>query len=363
MILSNMYGRDRMQLCELTIENLDIPFKMAFQHSAAARITTETVLVRAESAGGVQGIGEGCPRHYVTGETLLSARDFFTTHRSDFMVIGRLNELKTWMENHTAEIDKNPAAFCAIELALLDVLAKESGQSVETLLLLPKLSGAFHYTGVLGASDPKSFRTMFKRYLHLGITDFKVKIFGKAEIDHANINVIRECGQDNLRVRIDANNLWSDPDEVIRYIADLDYPIFALEEPLGAHEYDSCRKVFRALGTPIILDESFVNTSDFEPIQDNAANWIINIRISKMGGILRSCAIADKAKKTGIPIIIGSQVGETSILTRAALTVANAHREILLAQEGAYGTHLLEYDLIDPPLMFGKGGILTIEQI
>jgi len=41
-----------------------------------------------------------------------------------------------------------------------------------------------------------------------------------------------------------------------------------------------------------------------------------------MGGILRSLAIAEQAKQIGIPIIIGAQVGETSILTRAALTLA-----------------------------------------
>jgi len=77
-----------------------------------------------------------------------------------------------------------------------------------------------------------------------------------------------------------------------------------------------------------------------------------------MGGILRSLAIAEEAKARGIPIIIGAQVGETSILTRAALTVANQYRDILLAQEGAFGTYLLEHDITDASLMFGKGGRL-----
>ncbi|MFZ1761994.1 MAG: hypothetical protein WAT99_03795, partial [Nitrospira sp.] len=61
-------------------------------------------------------------------------------------------------------------------------------------------------------------------------------------------------------------------------------------------------------------------------------------------------------------IVVGAQVGETSILTRAALTVADRYRDILLAQEGAFGTHLLEYDLCDPPLMFGRGGRLAMDR-
>lgn len=57
-------------------------------------------------------------------------------------------------------------------------------------------------------------------------------------------------------------------------------------------------------------------------------------------------------------LIVGAHVGETSVLTRAALTVARAARDILVAQEGAFGTHLLLRDVVNPPVMFGPGGML-----
>ena len=50
-------------------------------------------------------------------------------------------------------------------------------------------------------------------------------------------------------------------------------------------------------------------------------------------------------------------------LTRAALSIANAYRDILVAQEGAYGTILLEKDICQPSLMFGNGGKITREQV
>ena len=59
-------------------------------------------------------------------------------------------------------------------------------------------------------------------------------------------------------------------------------------------------------------------------------------------------------------MIVGAQVGETSLLTRAALTVARAAGDLLVGQEGAFGTLLLERDVCDPPLMFGKAGVLDI---
>jgi len=77
-----------------------------------------------------------------------------------------------------------------------------------------------------------------------------------------------------------------------------------------------------------------------------------------MGGLLRSLAIADRARGAGVGIIVGAQVGETSLLTRAALTVARASGDALVAQEGAFGTFLLERDICEPPLMFGRGGVL-----
>jgi len=81
-----------------------------------------------------------------------------------------------------------------------------------------------------------------------------------------------------------------------------------------------------------------------------------------MGGLLRSLTFLNDARGYGMQVIVGAHVGETSLLTRAALTVANSASDILVAQEGAFGTHLLANDVIDSPLMFGRGGLLDVAQ-
>jgi L-Ala-D/L-Glu epimerase len=68
--------------------------------------------------------------------------------------------------------------------------------------------------------------------------------------------------------------------------------------------------------------------------------------------------VSAAASRAGLGIIVGAQVGETSLLTRAALTVAMAAGKALVAQEGAFGTRLLAHDICNPPLMFGAGGVL-----
>ena len=82
-----------------------------------------------------------------------------------------------------------------------------------------------------------------------------------------------------------------------------------------------------------------------------------------MGGLLRSLDVVQAARTAGIGVIVGAQVGETSLLTRVALTVAQAAGPSLVAQEGAFGTFLLERDICDPPLMFGAGGILEASSV
>lgn len=347
----------------LSIKKLEIPFKQVFVHATATRSCTESVLVKAELSKGKIGVGEGCPRKYVTGETIQSTMSFFDVHREAWEQFRTLEDLKEWMTTNSQDIDMNPASWCAVELALLDRWGQEHGQSIEALLNLEELTGAFQYSAVLGTENVSTFEKQAQQFTALGFFDFKVKVTGNLENDRQKIEFLKHLSIKNFRLRLDANNLWKTPAEAVPYLKSLECPFFAIEEPLHIGDYDGCRQISQQLGLPIILDESFLRIDQFVNLQADPELWIINIRISKMGGIQRSLAIAQQAKAMGIPIIIGAQVGETSILTRAALVVANQYRDILLAQEGAFGTYLLEHDITSPSLMFGKGGRLDPKPI
>jgi L-alanine-DL-glutamate epimerase-like enolase superfamily enzyme len=246
---------------------------------------------------------------------------------------------------------------------LLDRWGQEHGQSIEAFLNLQELTGKFQYSAVLGTENVATFENQAQQFLALDFCDFKVKVTGNLEIDRQKIEFLKHLPIKSLRIRLDANNLWETAAKAMTYLKRLQHPFMAIEEPLQVGDYDGCRRISQALEVPIILDESFLRIEQFHQLQNDPPSWIINIRISKMGGILRSLAIAEQAKAMGIPIIIGAQVGETSILTRAALTVANQYCDILLAQEGAFGTYLLEHDITSTPLMFGKGGRLDTQPI
>jgi L-alanine-DL-glutamate epimerase-like enolase superfamily enzyme len=347
-----------MNISSLIIKRVNIPFKVSFKHSSATRTTTQSIWIEATSDRGTTGYGEGCPREYVTRESIETALNFFRENESDIIhQIHSLADIRAWSQYHRQKIDQNPAAWCAIELALLDMMAKEQQTSIECLLDLPEINAPFQYSAVLGDSDLEEFEKQLYRYRVMGFEDFKLKISGNLKRDLPKFNLLRESMDASFRVRLDANNLWRDSQDVIQYLSSIP-KLFAIEEPLETGNYGALWQVGRASSLKVILDESFLRIEDFQKIDGAESIWIINLRISKMGGLLRSMAIAEKAKQQGIQIIIGAQVGETSLLTRSALTIANAHRDILIAQEGAFGTLLLQSDICEFPLMFGKNGSL-----
>jgi L-alanine-DL-glutamate epimerase-like enolase superfamily enzyme len=205
---------------------------------------------------------------------------------------------------------------------------------------------------------PAAFQAAVTRYRSQGFTDFKIKLSGILDRDREKIAVMRSWNGPAPRLRVDANNSWESSAEAIPFLCALDFPFFAVEEPIRPNRYPELAGMAEALDCAIVLDESFLRLSQMALLRDAPARWLINLRVSKMGGLLRSLTIVEAARAAGIGVIVGAQVGEASLLTRAALTVAHYAGDGLVAQEGAFGTYLLERDVCDPPLMFGAGGVL-----
>lgn len=338
---------------------LAIPFRVAFKHASAERRATQSLWVEARSLGNAQGLGEGCPREYVTGESLETGLAFVARHCDELRAaIDGVDALRTWVHVNRARIDANPAAWSAVELALLDCMGREAGLSVEVLLGLPALGGCYRYTAVIGDGPPAAFEAQLAHYVNAGFRDFKIKLSGDVERDLAKVRALSAAGIAPAVVRADANNLWAEPAQAITYLSALDFPFFAIEEPLGVGDYGGMRKMAQSLDARMILDESMLRAEQLHDLEDDAQRWIVNLRISKMGGLIRSIEVARKAKVRGLQLIVGAHVGETSVLTRAGLTIATVVRDLLVAQEGAFGTHLLERDAVAPSIMFGPGGVL-----
>ena len=278
---------------QLEFSRLDIPFTAAFTHSSAVRTATQSVWVTAR-ADHVAGVGEGCPREYVTGESLASAQAFFADHRDVLRQgIDSLDTLVGWVDDHNALIDDNPAAWCAVELAMLELFARREDVPVELVVAAPPTTGEFHYSAVVGDGGADMFRATVTRYRALGLVDFKLKLSGDPIRDRDKIATLRDVDNpERLRIRVDANNLWDDAETAVQHLESLDCAFVGIEEPLPANAFDDMRRVSEHTGSKIILDESFLRAEQLAEITGDPEHWIINVRVSKMGGavaLARAC--------------------------------------------------------------------------
>ena len=81
-----------------------------------------------------------------------------------------------------------------------------------------------------------------------------------------------------------------------------------------------------------------------------------------MGGIQSTYRILKKAEKLGYGIVVGSQVGETSLLGHAGLLIAQ-QVENLIALEGGYSDLFLQQDPFVPQVKFDSHGEFNGEQL
>ncbi|HUS55701.1 MAG TPA: enolase C-terminal domain-like protein [Thermohalobaculum sp.] len=344
-----------MTAVQLRLMTFPARFRMRFTHGSATRSETENVVCIAH-AGGLTGYGEGCPRGYVTGETIATATRFFEAHRASLADISDLPTLRAWIGAHGDAIDANPAAFAAIEIALIDLFAQQAGQGVEAFLGLPP-PRAVIISAALGVTGRMATAAISFGYRAFGMTNAKVKLSPDPAADRARLTIIRRTIGRAARLRVDANNLFQSADDCTAHLKATGAQVWAIEEPLAARDYAGMRAVASMTGARIILDESGVRPEDLANVE--GADWIVNLRVSKHGGLLRSLDMLQTARQRGLGVILGCHVGETSILSRAALALAAACGVDLIAMECAYGGYLLAHDLTEPRIRFGRGGIIT----
>jgi L-alanine-DL-glutamate epimerase-like enolase superfamily enzyme/pimeloyl-ACP methyl ester carboxylesterase len=347
-------------------EPLRLKLKTIIRHAAATRNEGESIWVQAKRNENM-GYGEGCPRIYVAGDELDASIAWIKNNLSSGKVnIETLEDLKQWAERNEKEIDNYPSAWCAVEMAVLDLLSRERGCTVEKLLGLDdgKLCG--RYTAVLGDDKKWKYTTLVDKYLIRGFSDFKIKLSGNLERDIEKLDILEELSVQHcagpIRVRLDANNLWKDRcDEAIKYIMTLgNGRAFAMEEPVGARNAEDISKFSTATGLPVILDESLCTLADLSLYRNIEGEFIADIKVSRVGGLIRTLKMIEELKKMGWPVIIGCHVGETSLLTRAALVASSAAGESLIAHEGAFGDYLVEREPAKPMLKFGRQGLLDL---
>lgn len=348
----------------LTIYRLRIPFHQAFSHALHSREESDAVIVKITGSDSASGYGEALPRAYVTGETtdsmiarvrdVLAPKIFQESFFPGWQTMEQLQALQpAWTRNEDSKngVSAWNAAFCAVELALLDWTLRADHSALADYL--PPSRFEVVYSGVISADSPKDAAALAKRMARLGLKQIKVKV-GTSD-DAARLDAVRQAVGDEVELRADANGAWSAAQAIAQLKMLAPYRLASIEQPVAAGDIAGMKQVRAQCGIPVMADESLVTVEQARQLIAEQACDRFNIRLSKNGGITGSLAIAKLAQDAGIGIQVGAQVGETAILSAAGRTFA-AHLPALVSAEGSFGTWLLSEDISFDNFAFGLGG-------
>ena len=249
---------------KLRLASCPFPFRGSFEHASAVRERAENVIVIAEGAAGQYGLGEGCPRSYVTGETVATAMAAIARWRQGGIeAIADVAALTAWMERNRADIDANPSAFAAVEIALIDLFARQAGQTVEQLLGIETSDIDLRTSAVYSAGSFAKFLVHAALFNLNGMRTAKLKVTGDGARDRSRARLLSRFGP----LRLDANNLWDSADAAIPALKQLNDFAWAVEEPIPSRDWKGLAAVGAATGMSIILDESATRMDDLASLQ------------------------------------------------------------------------------------------------
>ena len=347
-----------MRLVAATLYALRIPFVESFSHSATERRWSDSVVVRVRDEAGTEGFGEGTPRPYVTGEIVETMLDHLTCELwprvadRELPPACNLEALAAFLpETSLAGAIAPHASRAALELAVLDCALRRAGRPLATLL--PPRRSRVTYSGVIAAGPIARAVQHARQMRAIGLHNVKVKV--GFDDDVARVTAVREALGHDASLRLDANGAWSFERavHVLNTVAPL--RIAAVEQPLPRGPVEDLARLRQATPVPIMADESLVTPADAEALIAGEAVDFFNVRISKCGGLARSLAIAERAAKAGVGVQVGSQVGETAILSAAGRHLAAALPTVAFV-EGSFGTLLLAEDVSVESVRFGHRG-------
>jgi muconate cycloisomerase len=347
-----------MRIVRFEAFRIRIPFKRKYVHAEADRGECENIVVRVRSDGSITGVGETIPREYLTGETPASVMDSLLNtfaprivgqRFGDFdRVLGFLSDTAT-----TAHERRMGAAFCAVDLAMIDAGGKHFLRPASDAVGGLKKK-KIHYTGpISGEGRLSTAKTALKLKL-ARFSQVKVKV-GVGD-DEARLSLVRRIMGRKADIRVDANCSWR-PEQAVEEIERLKpHGISSVEQPVKGRDFEGMRFVRRRCGLPVMADESACSPSDVLLLAQMEACDIINVRLAKCGGITGSLKMMEAARENSLKCQLGCLVGETSILGAAGRHFALAVPD-LIHIEGSYNRHLLRTDIASPRMGFGPNGV------
>lgn len=296
-----------MKITRIQAYRVELPLhETTYKWSGGKSVTVfDSTIVRVDTDAGLSGYGEVCP----LGPFYLPA--YAAGVRSGIQELGphllgqdprQLGKLNRLMD---AALKGHPYVKSGIDIACWDILGQATGLPV-CELLGGRYGEDMPLYRAVSQETPELMAKRIAGYRADGYRAFQLKVGGDPNEDIARIHAAAELMQPGDRLIADANTGWTQHEamRVVRAVQNLDVYI---EQPCLS--YEECLAVRRNCPRPFVLDENIDHLSMLLRAKADLAMDVVNLKISKLGGLTKIRQARDLCVEMGIAMTLEDSWG------------------------------------------------------
>ncbi|WP_329001315.1 o-succinylbenzoate synthase [Kribbella sp. NBC_00709] len=283
------------------LHRVRLPLVHEFQTSSHRKAFLDHILVELEDASGAVGWGEiaSSSDPYYAPETVESCWHI----ASHYLLPAVLNHSWTHpaqLASRWSKVRGNFFAKAGVDTAAWVLYAEANSMPLATVL------GGERTEVVAGVSlgiEPTidDLLTQVAAQVTAGYPRVKLKIAPGWDIEP--VRAVRTAYPD-LDLHVDANGIYTAGD--LKLLQELDeFGLTMIEQPFAPRDLLTHAELQRTIETPVCLDESIETVDDLETALALQALQVLNIKVSRMGGLTPAREAHDRARDAGIPVWCG----------------------------------------------------------
>jgi len=305
-----------MKIVRIFAHRVELPlFEGTYKWSGGKSVTVfDSTIVGVETDSGMIGYGEVCP----LGPFYLPA--YAEGVRAGLRELGPHligfdpRELSKLNHRMDAALKGHPYAKSGIDIACWDILGQATGLPV-CVLMGGRFGESVRLYRAISQESADEMARKVAGYKADGYTRFQLKVGGDPDTDIERIHAVRAMLASSDRLVADANTGWTQHEamRVVRAVRDVDVYI---EQPCLT--YEECLAVRRHTDHPFVLDENIDNLDMLLRGKADLAMDVVNLKISKLGGLTKTKQARDLCVSMGIAMTLEDSWGGD--ITTAAIS-------------------------------------------
>ena len=265
----------------------------------------DSTIVAVETDDGLIGYGECCP----LGPFYLPA--YGAGVRTGIKELGPhligQNPIETGKLNQLMDqcLKGHPYVKSPIDIACWDIKGQVTGMPV-CEMLGGRYGDDFILYRAISQIEPEAMAANVKKYRDEGYRRFQLKVGGNPDEDIERIKLAAAELNPGDKLIADANTGWlmHEAARVVRAVDDIDVYI---EQP--CETYEECLSIRERTSHPFVLDEVINGIDILVRGHADRAMDVVNIKISKFGGITKAALARDLCVKLGIAMTLEDSWG------------------------------------------------------